>query len=143
MALAFGINLSGFKDTLKSYKSQLKAVKEIPNLGRVISFTRDMAKGKSLLESLDGKEDTINAISTMYNGPSTGTVSAGLNYGQMNSKGTLYNNTQIQAGNKLIVKADNMTVRGEGKYVDVDVKNLLIESLQDNEEMKQVGTVMV
>ena len=79
----------------------------------------------------------------MYNGPSTGTVSAGLNYGQMNSKGTLYNNAQIQAGNKLIVKADNMTVRGEGKYVDVDVKNLLIESLQDSEEMKQVGTVMV
>ena len=233
MALAFGINLSGFKDTLKSYKSQLKAVKEIGNLGRVISFTRDMAKGKSLLESLDGKEDTINAISTMYNGPSTGGVtagldltgsinvskstgkylqnittniragkdivfkskefetegsfiraennlsidaskiliqasadryatnsknmganfgitligsngvSAGLNYGQMNSKGTLYNNAQIQAGNKLIVKADNMTIRGgrlEGKYVDADVKeNLLIESLQDSEKMKQIG----
>ena len=70
-------------------------------------------------------------------------VSAGLNYGQMNSKGTLYNNAQIQAGNKLIVKADDMTVRGgrlEGKYVDVDVKkNLLIESLQDSEKMKQVG----
>ena len=233
MALALGINLSGFKDTLKSYKSQLKAIKEIPNLGRVISFTRDIAKGKSLLESLDGKEDTINAISTMYNGPSTGSASAGLdvtgninvsksiskylqnitttiragkditfkskefetegsfiraennlkidaskiliqasadkyvtnsknmganfgvtltgtnsvsgglNYGQMNSKGTLYNNAQIQAGNKLIVKADNMTIRGgrlEGKYTDVDVKqNLLIESLQDSEEMKQVG----
>ena len=226
MALAFGINLSGIKDTLKSYRNSYKALKEIGNLGRVISFTRDMAKGKSLLESLDGKEDTINAISTMYNGPSTGSasagldvtgsinvskstgkylqnittniragkdivfkskefetegsfiraennlsidaskiliqasadkyatnsknmganfgitligsngVSAGLNYGQMKSKGTLYNNAQIQAGNKLIVKADDMTVRGgrlEGKYVDVDVKkNLLIESLQDN-----------
>lgn len=234
MALAFGINLSGIKDTLKSYKSQLKAIKEIPNLGRVISFTKDMAKGKSLLESLDGKEDTINAISTMYNGPSTGSasagldltgsinvskstgkylqnittniragkdivfkskefetegsfiraennlsmdaskiliqasadkyatnsknmganfgitlmgvegVSAGLNYGQMNSKGTLYNNAQIQAGNKLIVKADNMTIRGgklKGKHTDVDVKeNLLIESLQDSEKMKQIGT---
>ena len=70
-------------------------------------------------------------------------VSAGLNYGQMNSKGTLYNNAQIQAGNKLIVKADNMTIRGgrlEGKYIDVDVKkNLLIESLQDSEKMKQIG----
>jgi len=233
MALAFGINLSGFKDTLKSYKSQLKAVKEIGNLGRVISFTRDMAKGKSLLESLDGKEDTINAMNTLFAGPSSGGVtagldltgsvsaakstskylqnittniragkdivfkskefetegsfiraennlsidaskiliqasadkyatnsknmganfgitligsngvSAGLNYGQMKSKGTLYNNAQIQAGNKLIVKADDMTVRGgrlEGKYVDVDVKkNLLIESLQDSEKMKQIG----
>ena len=71
-------------------------------------------------------------------------VSGGLNYGQMNSKGTLYNNAQIQVGNKLIVKADNMTIRGgrlEGKHTDVDVKqNLLIESLQDSEEMKQVGT---
>ncbi|WP_418125992.1 hemagglutinin repeat-containing protein [Fusobacterium nucleatum] len=71
-------------------------------------------------------------------------VSAGLNYGQMNSKGTLYNNAQIQAGNKLIVKADNMTIRGgklKGKHTDVDVKeNLLIESLQDSEKMKQIGT---
>ncbi|WYL10125.1 hemagglutinin repeat-containing protein [Fusobacterium animalis] len=70
-------------------------------------------------------------------------VSAGLNYGQMNSKGTLYNNAQIQAGNKLIVKADNMTIRGgklKGKHTDVDVKkNLLIESLQDSEKMKQIG----
>ena len=71
-------------------------------------------------------------------------VSAGLNYGQMNSKGTLYNNAQIQAGNKLIVKTDNMTIRGgklKGKHTDVDVKeNLLIESLQDSEKMKQIGT---
>ena len=234
MALALGINLSGFKDTLKSYKNQLKAIKEIPNLGRVISFTRDMAKGKSLLESLEGKEKTINAMNNLFAGPSSGGVSAGLdltgsinaakstgkylqnittniragkdiafkskefetegsfiraendlsidaskiliqasadkyvtnsknmganfgvtlmgiegvsgglNYGQMNSKGILYNNAQIQAGNKLIVKADNMTIRGgrlEGKHTDVDVKkNLLIESLQDSEEMKQVGT---
>ena len=234
MALALGINLGGFKDTLKSYKNQLKAIKEIPNLGRVISFTRDMAKGKSLLESLEGKEKTINAMNNLFAGPSSGGVSAGLdltgsinaakstgkylqnitttiragkdiafkskefetegsfiraendlsidaskiliqastdkyatnsknmganfgvtlmgiegvsgglNYGQMNSKGTLYNNAQIQAGNKLIVKADNMTIRGgrlEGKHTDVDVKkNLLIESLQDSEEMKQVGT---
>ena len=234
MALALGINLGGFKDTLKSYKNQLKALKEIPNLGRLISFTRDMAKGKSLLESLEGKENTINAINNLFAGPSSGGVSAGLdltgsinaakstgkylqnittniragkdiafkskefetegsfiraendlsidaskiliqasadkyatnsknmganfgvtlmgiegvsgglNYGQMNSKGTLYNNAQIQAGNKLIVKADNMTIRGgrlEGKHTDVDVKkNLLIESLQDSEEMKQVGT---
>ena len=234
MALALGINLGGFKDTLKSYKNQLKAIKEIPNLGRLISFTRDMAKGKSLLESLEGKENTINAMNNLFAGPSSGGVSAGLdltgsinaakstgkylqnittniragkdiafkskefetegsfiraendlsidaskiliqasadkyvtnsknmganfgvtlmgiegvsgglNYGQMNSKGTLYNNAQIQAGNKLIVKADNMTIRGgrlEGKHTDVDVKkNLLIESLQDSEEMKQVGT---
>ena len=234
MALAFGFNFGGVKDTLKSYRNSYKALKEIGNLGRVISFTRDMAKGKSLLESLDGKEDTINAMNTLFAGPSSGGVtagldltgnisaakstgkylqnittniragkdivfkskefetgggfvraennlsidaskiliqasadkyatnsknvganfgvtlmgvegvSAGLNYGQMNSKGTLYNNAQIQAGNKLIVKADDMTVRGgrlEGKYVDVDVKkNLLIESLQDSEEMKQIGT---
>ena len=94
--------------------------------------------------------DTIKSIGSIINSKgSTVTiegdkvVSAGLNYGQMNSKGTLYNNAQIQAGNKLIVKADDMTVRGgrlEGKYVDVDVKkNLLIESLQDSEKMKQVG----
>ncbi len=234
MALAFGINLSGIKDTLKSYKNSYKALKEIPNLGRVISFTKDMVKGKSLLESLDGKEDTINAMNNLFAGPSSGGVtagldltgsinaaksagkylqsittniragkdiafkskefetegsfiraendltidakkiliqasadkyatnsknmganfgitlmgiegvSAGLNYGQMNSKGTLYNNAQIQAGNKLIVKADDIAIRGgrlKGKYVDVDVKkNLLIESLQDSEKMKQVGT---
>ena len=234
MALAFGFNFGGVKDTLKSYRNSYKALKEIGNLGRVISFTRDMAKGKSLLESLEGKEKTINAMNNLFAGPSSGGVSAGLdltgsinaakstgkylqnittniragkdiafkskefetegsfiraennlsidaskiliqasadkyatnskniganfgvtlmgvegvsaglNYGQMNSKGTLYNNAQIQAGNKLIVKADNMTIRGgrlKGKHTDVDVKeNLLIESLQDSEEMKQIGT---
>ena len=73
----------------------------------------------------------------------TGGVSAGMNYSKMSSKGTLYNDSQIQAGNNLIVKADNMTIRGgrlKGKHTDVDVKeNLLIESLQDSEEMKQIG----
>ena len=228
MALALGINLSGFKDTLKSYKSQLKAIKEIPNLGRVISFTRDIAKGKSLLESLDGKEDTINAISTMYNGPSTGSASAGLdvtgninvsksiskylqnitttiragkditfkskefetegsfiraennlkidaskiliqasadkyatnsknmganfgvtltgtnsvsgglNYGQMNSKGTLYNNAQIQAGNKLIVKADNMTIRG-GKNIELRTGKLEYSDIYDKDKGYDIG----
>ena len=238
MALALGINLSGIKDTLKSYrdgyKNTFKAIKEVGNIGRFASITKDIIKGKSLLESLDDREDTVNALNTFLAGPSSGGVSAGLdltgsintakstskylqnittniragkdiafkskefetegsfiraennlsidaskiliqasadkyatnsknmganfgvtlmgvegvsgglNYGQMNSKGTLYNNAQIQAGNKLIVKADNMTIRGgrlEGKYTDVDVKkNLLIESLQDSEEMKQVGT---
>ncbi|MFA3905152.1 two-partner secretion domain-containing protein [Fusobacterium nucleatum] len=238
MALAFGINLSGIKDTLKSYrdgyKNTFKAIREVGNIGRFASITKDIIKGKSLLESLDDREDTVNALNTFLAGPSSGGVtagldltgsintakstskylqnittniragkdivfkskefetegsfiraendlsidaskiliqasadkyatnsknmganfgvtlmgiegvSAGLNYGQMNSKGTLYNNAQIQAGNKLIVKADNMTIRGgrlEGKHTDVDVKeNLLIESLQDSEEMKQVGT---
>ena len=238
MALALGINLSGIKDTLKSYrdgyKNTFKAIKEVGNIGRFASITKDIIKGKSLLESLDDREDTLNALNAFLAGPSSGGVSAGLdltgsintakstskylqnitttiragkditfkskefetegsfiraennlsidaskiliqasadkyatnsknmganfgvtlmgvegvsgglNYGQMNSKGTLYNNAQIQAGNKLIVKADNMTIRGgrlEGKHTDIDVKqNLLIESLQDSEEMKQVGT---
>ena len=238
MALAFGINLGGIKDTLKSYrdgyKNTFKAIREVGNIGRFASITKDIIKGKSLLESLDDREDTVNALNTFLAGPSSGGVTAGidvtgninvskstgkylqnittniragkdiafkskefetegsfiraennlsidaskiliqasadkyatnsknmganfgvtlmgvegvsggLNYGQMNSKGTLYNNAQIQAGNKLIVKADNMTIRGgrlEGKHTDVDVKkNLLIESLQDSEEMKQVGT---
>ncbi|PHH96342.1 hemagglutinin repeat-containing protein [Fusobacterium nucleatum] len=237
IALAFGINLSGIKDTLKSYrdgyKNTFKAIREVGNIGRFASITKDIIKGKSLLESLDDREDTVNALNTFLAGPSSGGVTAGLdvtgsinvskstgkylqnittniragkdivfkskefetegsfiraennlsidaskiliqasadkyatnsknmganfgvtlmgvegvsgglNYGQMNSKGTLYNNAQIQAGNKLIVKADNMTIRGgrlEGKHTDIDVKkNLLIESLQDSEEMKQVG----
>ncbi|EEY35372.1 hemagglutinin repeat-containing protein, partial [Pseudoleptotrichia goodfellowii] len=70
-------------------------------------------------------------------------VSAGANYGTMKSEGTMYNNTQIQAGNKLKIKADNMEIRGGravGKHVEADIKeNLLIESLQDKEEMKQMG----
>ena len=70
-------------------------------------------------------------------------VSAGANYGTMKSEGTMYNNTQIQAGNKLKIKADNMEIRGGravGKHVEADIReNLLVESLQDKEEMKQIG----
>ena len=70
-------------------------------------------------------------------------VSVGANYGTMKSEGTMYNNTQIQAGNKLKIKADNMEIRGGravGKHVEADIReNLLVESLQDKEEMKQIG----
>jgi len=231
--LALGINLGGIKDTLNSFKNGYKALKEIPNVGRVGSFIKDIVKGKSLLESLEGREKTINAMSTLFNGPSTGgvsagagvavsidsaksasdhlqnittnmragkdialkskefetygsfiraendlgidaekitvqasedsysakgksmganfgitfmgaeAVSAGMNYGEMKAEGTTYNNSQIQAGNRLTVTSDSMKIRGgklQGRHIDVDVKgDLLVESLQDREKMKQVG----
>ena len=231
--LALGINLGGIKDTLNSFKNGYKALKEIPNVGRVGSFIKDIVKGKSLLESLEGREKTINAMSTLFNGPSTGgvsagagvalsidsaksvsdhlqnittnmragknialkskefetygsfiraendlgidaekitvqasedsysakgksmganfgitfmgaeAVSAGMNYGEMKAEGTTYNNSQIQAGNRLTVTSDSMKIRGgklQGRHTDVDVKgDLLVESLQDREKMKQVG----
>ena len=231
--LALGINLGGIKDTLNSFKNGYKALKEIPNVGRVGSFIKDIVKGKSLLESLEGREKTINAMSTLFNGPSTGgvsagagvalsidsaksvsdhlqnittnmragknialkskkfetygsfiraendlgidaekitvqasedsysakgksmganfgitfmgaeAVSAGMNYGEMKAEGTTYNNSQIQAGNRLTVTSDSMKIRGgklQGRHTDVDVKgDLLVESLQDREKMKQIG----
>ncbi|RRD37590.1 hypothetical protein EII29_11135, partial [Leptotrichia sp. OH3620_COT-345] len=232
IALAFNLNLGGIKDTFKSFKDGYKALKEVPNIGRVGSFIKDIVKGRSLLESLEGREKTINAMSTLFNGPSSGGVSAGIgvnvsisnaknaseylqhittniragqdillkskeleteggfvraekdltieaekvklaasedtykmkgkniganfgvviygaggysagiNYGEMKSEGRLYNNSHIQAGNKVNVKAEDMKINGgrvEGKHAVVDVKNLLIESVQDKEKLKQIG----
>ena len=132
MALAFGINLSGIKDTLKSYRNSYKALKEIGNLGRVISFTRDMAKGKSLLESLDGKEDTINAMNNLFAGPSSGGVTAGLDVtGSINvskSTGKYLQNitTNIRAGKDIVFKSKEFET--EGSFIRAE-NNLSIEDI--------------
>ena len=235
-AFGVGIDAGGIKDTLKSYRNYFKTVWDVlrdpEDLIRAGSVVRDLVRGKSLMESLEGKENAVNMVNTIFKGPSSGGVTAtgglearfssakesskyiqnittnvrsgkdvilkgqgidinggfvrgendvfldakdinvtaskntysasnkskginlgisrigsesetmGLSYGNGTAEGTSYINSSVQAGNTLILKGDNMTVKGgllKGKHTVIDLKNLVIESLQDKEKISQVG----
>lgn len=70
-----GVNLGGIKDTVDSVINMVESAKDIPKAGGVI---KDLASGKDLNESLEGKEDSINALNTWLNGPADGGVNAGI-----------------------------------------------------------------
>ena len=44
-------------------------LKAIGHLGDLTSAAGDLLSGKSLLESLDGREDTINTVNRLFAGP--------------------------------------------------------------------------
>ena len=236
VALGVGIDASGIKDTLKSYRNYFKTTWDVlrdpEDLIRAGSVVKDLVRGKSLMESLEGKENAVNMVNTIFKGPSSGGVTAtggleasfntakessryiqnittnvrsgkdvilkgqgidinggfvrgendvyldakninvtasentylvnnksrginlgisrigsenetiGLSYGNGTAEGTSYINSSVQAGNTLTIKGDNMIIRGgllEGKHTVIDLKNLVIESLQDKEKISQVG----
>ena len=127
VALGVGIDASGIKDTLKSYKDYLKAVKEIGNIGRVGKFIREVASGKDILESLEGKEDTINALNTYLKGPNSGGVSAGIGVGIDIESGKSVTHsienitTNIRTGGSTILKGKGLDFYGGVLKADGDV----------------------
>ncbi len=121
--------------------------KEFETYGGVIRAENDL--------SIDAKTISINAskdscdIKGNSRGLSLGKTthgaegySVGLNTGKTDGEGTLYNNSHIQAGNHLKVKADTTSIRGGrlvGTHTDVETGRLIVESLQDKENMNRVG----
>ncbi|MBF4807079.1 MAG: hemagglutinin repeat-containing protein, partial [Pseudoleptotrichia goodfellowii] len=140
---------------LKNVTTNMRAGQDILLKSQELEINGSFIRAENDLE-MDAKKIKLEASADRYSAKSRSIganlgitfwgaegVSVGANYGTMKSEGTMYNNTQIQAGNKLKIKADNMEIRGGravGKHVEADIKeNLLIESLQDKEEMKQIG----
>ncbi len=75
MAIGAGVNLGGFKDTLKMFKDTERVLRNIGELPKIVGFATDVIGGKSLLESLEGREKSIELWSTIFTGPSSGGVS--------------------------------------------------------------------
>ena len=125
--LALGINLGGIKDTFKSYRDYLKAIKEIGNVGKLLSFIREVASGKDIFESMEGKEDTINAINTYLKGPNSGGVSTGIGIGLDIENGKSVTRsienivTNIRTGGDTILKAKELDFYGTSLRSDGDV----------------------
>ena len=138
--LTAGINLSGIKDTIDSVKDTVVGIKDLPG---VIGVGSDLISGKGINESLAGKEDSINALNNLLNGPSDGGVSAGIYAGieLSKDKNTQTNTnkvvTTITSKNDIDLKTDKGDMNFEGTKViagnDIKIdsgKNINMNSAQ-------------
>ena len=125
-------------------------LKAIGHLGDLTSAAGDLLSGKSLLESLDGREDTINTVNRLFAGPKEGSGRAGI-YAKasMNasenrgSNGTI-ERTSLTAGGSVNLKGDNsVTIRGTDikgfNDVNIETKNLDIKASKSSMNSKNAS----
>ena len=122
-------------------------LKAIGHLGDLTSAAGDLLSGKSLLESLDGREDTINTVNRLFAGPKEGSGRAGV-YAKasMNASENRGNNgtierTSLTAGGNINLKGDNsITIRGTDikgfNDVNIETKNLDIQASKSSMNSK-------
>ena len=115
-----GVNLGGIKDTVDSVVNMVESAKDIPKAGGVI---KDLVSGKDLNESLEGKEDSINALNTWLNGPADGGVSAGIYAGAEAVKDKSEVKVKDTIGSTIISENDvNLkTDKGDMNFTGTDI----------------------
>ena len=122
-------------------------LKAIGHLGDFISFSGDLLSGKSLLESLDGREDTINGINSYFAGMKEGSGKAGIyakaSISASENKGSneTIERTSLTAGGNINLKGDNsITIRGTDikgfNDVNIETKNLDIQASKSSMNSK-------
>lgn len=122
-------------------------LKAIGHLGDFISFSGDLLSGKSLLESLDGREDTINGINHFFAGLKEGSGKAGIyakaSISASENKGSneTIERTSLTAGGNINLKGDNsITIRGTDikgfNDVNIETKNLDIQASKSSMNSK-------
>ena len=131
MVLAFGINLSGIKDTLKSSFNVVKNSKELLKMPKI---AKKLLSGKDLNEALAGNEGAIEEANLIANGPKSGNAETGLYLG-----GNLTNTKQStkivnSIGSNLIAK-NNITLKSGDDInltmVNIISKNIFIDALKN------------
>ena len=127
-------------------------VTEMRNVGKVTSLIKDIAEGKSLLESLDGKEETLNTLNTYLKGPSSGGVSAGVTAAGAGSYGKTVNEyiqsiaTNLRAGNDITLKSNELELYGgvvKGDHdVSLEAKKINVNASEDSyiSNMKNIAS---
>lgn len=132
---------------LKEFGHYFGDIKAIGHLSDLTSFAGDLLSGKSLLESLDGREDTINGINHFFAGLKEGSGKAGI-YAKASinasenrgSNGTI-ERTSLTAGGNINLKGDNsITIRGTDikgfNDVNIETKNLDIQASKSSMNSK-------
>ena len=132
---------------LKEFGHYFGDIKAIGHLSDLTSFAGDLLSGKSLLESLDGREDTINGINHFFAGLKEGSGKAGV-YAKASisasknsgSNGTI-ERTSLTAGGNINLKGDNsITIRGTDikgfNDVNIKTKNLDIQASKSSMNSK-------
>lgn len=115
-----GINLGGIKDTIDSVVNMVTGIKDVPKAAGAI---KDLASGKDINESLEGREDSLNALNNWINGPSDGGVSAGIYAGVEISKDKSKTNTANTVGSNISSEKDvNLkTDKGDMNFSGTDI----------------------
>ncbi|BBM53311.1 hypothetical protein JMUB3935_2298 [Leptotrichia trevisanii] len=122
-------------------------LKAIGHLGDFISFSGDLLSGKSLLESLDGREDTINTVNRLFAGMKEGSGKAGIyakasiNASENKGSNETIERTSLTAGGNINLKGDNsITIRGTDikgfNDVNIETKNLDIQASKSSMNSK-------
>ena len=132
---------------LKEFGHYFGDIKAIRHLSDLTSFAGDLLSGKSLLESLDGREDTINGINHFFAGMKEGSGKAGIyvkaSISASENKGSneTIERTSLTAGGNINLKGDNsITIRGTNikgfKDVNIETKNLDIQASKSSMNSK-------
>ena len=115
-----GVDLGGIKDTVDSVVNMVESAKDLPE---AVGVVKDLASGKDINESLEGKEESIEAVNNWLNGPSDGGVSAGIYAGAEISKDKSDTNITNTVGSTIISDNDvNMkTDKGDMNFERTDI----------------------
>ena len=125
-------------------------LKAIGHLGDLTSAAGDLLSGKSLLESLDGREDTINTVNRLFAGPKEGSGRAGvyakasMNASENRGSNGTIERTSLTAGGSVNLKGDNsVTIRGTDikgfNDVNIETKNLDIKASKSSMNSKNAS----
>ena len=139
----------GIKDLrkMKLVKEAWGAGKVVAHLDDVVDFTGDLLSGKSLFESIEGNEKTLNRINLLGSGLQGGSGKAGIYLkASMNASENRGNNetierTSLTAGGNINLKGDNsITIRGTDikgfNDVNIETKNLDIQASKSSMDSK-------
>ena len=132
---------------LKEFGHYFGDIKAIGHLSDLTSFAGDLLSGKSLIESLDGREDTINGINHFFAGMKEGSGKAGIyakaSISASENKGSneTIERTSLTAGGNINLKGDNsITIRGTDikgfNDVNIETKNLDIQASKSSMNSK-------
>ena len=139
----FGLagNIGGIKNTFKSYKDYINSIKALRDTGKVLRLIKDIVKGEDIYETLEGREDAVNALNTYFKGPSSGGVSGGVSVivdlDQAKNVGEYVKNltTNIRTGENIVLRANNLDFYGGNvesvKNTILEAKNININASED------------
>jgi len=146
---------AGALEYLKNPKKEVLAhnfgyMKSILHLSDLTSFAGDLLSGKSLLESLEGREDTINGINSYFAGMKEGSGKAGIyakasiSASENRGSNETIERTSLTAGGNINLKGDNsITIRGADikgfNDVNIETKNLDIQASKSSMNSKNAS----
>ena len=150
--VSFGIdmNFNNLSDTFTSLKKSYEALNIMWNLGDIFDFTGDLLSGKSLMESIEGNEDTLKRLNTLNSGLQGGSGKAGIyakaSIAASKNKGSnsTIERTSLTAGGNINLKGDNsITIRGTDikgfNDVNIQTKNLDIQASKSSMNSKNTS----